>query len=290
MIIRECIICRRRAGEGSVEQASVRSNVRAFRHETFALWRCPQCGTIHARDEVDLAHYYAKYPFHDLPIDWRIAAMYDNFEARLVRAGLRPDHRILDYGCGSGHLVKHLRGAGYANVSGFDEYGKEFGDRAVLDERYDCIVSQDVIEHVASPSALLSEFERLTNPGAIIAVGTPNATAIDLRRPEDFVHTLHAPYHRHLLSREALLLLGERRKWSLVEYYPTMYSNTRVPFLNEAFYLHYTRLTDGTLDALMEPVRVGALLMKAPETLFYGFFGFFLSRHTDVMAIFRRGA
>ena len=67
-----------------------------------------------------------------------------------------------------------------------------------------------------------------------------------------------------------------------------MYSNTRVPFLNEAFYLYYTRVCDDTLDALMEPVRAGALVLRAPITLFLGFFGSFLSRGTDVMAVFRR--
>lgn len=288
MIIRECILCKRRAGERAVEEASVRSNVRVFRNELFALWRCPGCGSIHARDEVDLGYYYSQYPFHDLPIDWRIRAMYQNLLSRLRKAGLSPQHRILDYGCGSGHFVTFLKEAGYVNVTGFDEYSKEYGDRAVLSEQYDCIMSQDVIEHVSSPHALVEEFDRLTTDRAIIAIGTPNASAIDLRRPEDFVHTLHAPYHRHILSKDALFSLGARRNWALLEYYPTMYSNTLVPFLNEAFYLYYTRLTDGTLDALMEPVRASSLLLRGPETLFWGFFGSSFSRHTDVMAVFRR--
>lgn len=290
MTNRECIVCGRSSAESSVEEASVRSNVRVFRTETFALWRCPGCSTLHARDEVDLAHYYAQYPFHDLPIDWRIRAMYGNFRKRLERAGLRREHRILDYGCGGGHLVKYLQQAGYPNVSGFDQYSKVYGDRAVLKHRYDCIVSQDVIEHVPSPRALLEEFEEISTDQGIIAIGTPNAAAIDLKRPEDFVHTLHAPYHRHILSKDALLSLGQSRRWQLARYYPTMYSNTRVPFLNEAFYLYYTRLTDNTLDALMEPVKAGALLLRAPLTLFWGFFGSFFSRNTDVMAIFRRGS
>jgi len=141
---------------------------------------------------------------------------------------------------------------------------------------------------VAEPHHLLSEFQNLTRPGAVVAVGTPSAGAIDLARPADFVHTIHAPYHRHILSKDALIAAGQRQGWSLARYYPTMYSNTRIPFLNEAFYLYYTRITDGTLDALMEPVRVGALLLRAPVTLFWGLFGSYFSRHTDVMAVFRK--
>src|SRR5437899_2976761 len=81
-------------------------------------------------------------------------------------------------------------------------------------------------------------FRRLTRPGAGIALGTPNADVIDLGKPEAFVHTLHAPYHRHILSKSGLLSAGERQGWKPVHYYPTMYSNTKVPFLNEAFYLY----------------------------------------------------
>jgi SAM-dependent methyltransferase len=213
--------------------------------------------------------------------------MYGNFLKRLESSGLKPSDRVLDYGCGGGHFVAYLRERGYT-VSGFDEYSSQFGDRSVLDQRYDCIVSQDVIEHVPSPHALLDEFTRLTVPGALIALGTPNAANLDLRHSESFVHAIHAPYHRHILSDEALREIGEQHGWQLQRFYPTMYTNTAVPFLNERFYLYYTKVTDGTLDALMEPVRAGALLARMPETLFWGFFGGLFPRHTDVMAMFRR--
>jgi 2-polyprenyl-3-methyl-5-hydroxy-6-metoxy-1,4-benzoquinol methylase len=283
-----CIVCERETAETNAEQQDVRSNVRAFRAERFAFWRCSHCKSLHAKDEVDLAHYYAKYPFHDLPVDWRIRAMYKSQLRRLTNAGVTTSHKILDYGCGGGQFVRYLREQGFKDVSGFDEYGTEFGDKGVLADTYDCILSQDVIEHVPSPHALLTEFNRLTRPKGVIAVGTPNALAIDLGRPEEFVHTIHAPYHRHILSKDALIDAGKRHGLTMDAYYPTMYSNTRVPFLNEAFYFYYTKIADGTLDALMEPVRVGALLLRIPVTLFWGLFGSFFSRHTDVMAVFRR--
>ncbi|HEX7668507.1 MAG TPA: class I SAM-dependent methyltransferase [Polyangiaceae bacterium] len=288
MTTRVCVVCERESQESGLEEAAVHSNVRIFRNEAFVLWRCPHCRSLHARDEVDLAHYYAHYPFHDLPVDWRLRAMYGNQLARLRRAGLEKQHRILDYGCGGGHFVEFLRSAGYENVTGFDEYSPKYGDKGVLSETYDCIHSQDVIEHVAAPHELLREFEGLTRKGAVIAVGTPNAANIDLSHAKDFEHTIHAPYHRHILSKDALLDAGKRAGWALQRFYPTMYSNTRIPFLNERFYLYYIRLTDGTLDSLMEPVRTSALLMRGPLTLFWGLFGSFFSRGTDVMAVFRR--
>jgi SAM-dependent methyltransferase len=283
-----CVICDRETPSESAEQASVASNVRAYSGERFAYWRCRHCRSIHARDQVDLAHYYARYPFHDLPSDWRFNLLHTRQLARLRRAGLERSHKILDYGCGSGSFVRFLHARGYSRARGFDEYREEYKDRSLLGDRYDCIISQDVIEHVSSPNALLAELGGATEDGAIVAVGTPNASAIDLTRPREFVHAIHAPYHRHIFSSDALIDAGRRQGLALRRFYSTMYTNTPVPFLNEAFYRYYGRMLDDTLDVVTEPVHSGALFLRLPVTLFWGVCGAFFSRHTDVMAVFQK--
>src|SRR5262249_36589474 len=80
-----CVVCERETVPA--EETRVRSNVRAFREEAFRYFRCEHCRTIHAHDDVDLAHYYGKYPFHALVMDWRLRAMYARQLARLVDAG-----------------------------------------------------------------------------------------------------------------------------------------------------------------------------------------------------------
>src|SRR4051812_45345464 len=90
-----CLVCERETAANALEQADVSSNVRLFSQETFAYWRCRHCGSIHARDEVDLARYYALYPFHELPTDWRFDAIQSRQLARLRRAGLKRSHKIL---------------------------------------------------------------------------------------------------------------------------------------------------------------------------------------------------
>src|ERR1051325_11698381 len=110
-----CNVCGQDSGP-DVEQAEVRSNVHKFASEQFAVWRCPHCLSIHARDEVDLAHYYADYPFHKLrdnKVDWMMQAMYRNLLARLTHAGFGKTSSLLDYGCGSGHFLAFLRAHGF---------------------------------------------------------------------------------------------------------------------------------------------------------------------------------
>jgi SAM-dependent methyltransferase len=283
-----CAVCNTADADIVAEQGAVRSNVRAFKGERFAVWRCRACGSIHARDEVDLAHYYARYPFHALPDDWRMRAMYDNQIRRLRRAGVGPTHRILDYGCGAGSFLRHLAHRGFKNAVGYDAYSTKYGDASVLNEKYDCVFSQDLVEHVGAPRELLDTFDALVGNDGVIAVGTPNAAALDLTEPERYVHALHAPYHRHIYSRRALVEAGERRGWRLDRYYPTQYANTLIPFLNSRFYLYYMRLFDNTLDVVIEEPKPLPLLLRLPLTLFWGFFGYFFAEETDVMAIFRK--
>jgi 2-polyprenyl-3-methyl-5-hydroxy-6-metoxy-1,4-benzoquinol methylase len=285
-----CNICQ--SSCETAEEAAVRSNVRAFRDELFRVWRCPTCASLHARDEVDLAHYYATYPFHTLgeqrDTDGLLQAMYRNQLRRLQAAGLRKEHTLLDYGCGGGAFVKFLRAAGYERVQGFDEYSEQFGDRAVLDARYDMIVSQDVLEHVAEPWDFLRTISGLMAPSGVVMLGTPNAEALSLQDPESSVHALHQPYHRHIFSKQMLLGLGEKLGWELLRYYPSMYSNTLLPFVNQRFLLHYFHAGDNTLDIVTEPIQIKNPKLYTPATLFWGLFGYFFPPETDVAVVYRK--
>jgi 2-polyprenyl-3-methyl-5-hydroxy-6-metoxy-1,4-benzoquinol methylase len=283
-----CVACGTRTEQVAPEAHWVRSNVRAFRDRRFAIWRCARCRSLHARDEVDLEHYYASYPFFTVRADLRLRLLHDHQLERLWRAGVRRDHVILDHGCGGGHFVQHLVQRGFHQVCGYDRYCAEFRAPEALARSYDCVLSQDVLEHVADPRALLGTLDALCKPGGVIAIGTPNADAIDLQAAERYIHALHLPYHRHILSRQALLRAAADYDWQLLRYYSTQYANTCIPFLNSRFYQFYAERLDATLDCLMEPPRPAALAARLPEALFWGLAGSFYAEETDVMFVFRK--
>ncbi|MCC7290468.1 MAG: class I SAM-dependent methyltransferase [Phycisphaerales bacterium] len=282
-----CAACGASCDADAVERAAVPCNVRRFLAESFIVWRCPRCRSLHARDDVDLDHYYRDYPFHSAEMAWVTRLFYRVLTRRLKRCGLRRDMSLLDYGCGKGLYVQFLTDRDYQRISGYDAYAPAFCDEAVLQRRYDMVFSQDVLEHVADPRELLNRFDELAQPGGRIVVGTPDASHIDLSRADFHRHSLHQPYHRHILSREALLDIARSLGWRLERWYDTPYVNTPAPFINVRSWLRYARSRDNTLDLAFEPFRPGANMLT-PAALFDGLFGALRCPRADILAAFRK--
>ncbi len=281
-----CCVCKSsRPDETGDETASVRSNVRPFNASRFSLWRCANCRTIHAADEVDLNEAYGVYPFFGQELDFVLRCGYRRLVRRLRRAGLRPGCRVLDFGCGSGLLVQYLREKGFA-AAGYDPYSPDHGDATLLDEQYDVVVAQDVIEHDDDPLGVLAKLDALAAPGGIIAIGTPNADGIDLARAEKFVHPLHQPYHRHILALPALLEAGRNLGWNVERTYMTPYTN--MPVLSLPMLHYYMRCFDGTINTLFDRPAASLRLWLSPETIFYLTLGYWLCDDADIVAIFRK--
>ena len=268
------------------ERAVVRPNVRQFAHLRFHVWRCPNCRSIHAEESVDLAAFYANYPFFRQQLDTLLRWGYRRLLRRLRRAGVGPTTRILDYGCGSGHLVKYLQENGL-QAFGYDPYSVTHNDESLLNSRYDCVIAQDVIEHAENPLAMLKTLESFAKPGGLIAIGTPNADGIDLHRPAKYIHPLHQPYHRHIFSFHALKQRAGDLGWTLERFYPTPYTN--MPGLSLPFLHHYMRCFDTTIDVLFDKPLRSWRFWLSPETLFYLLLGYFLCDDADVVALFRVG-
>lgn len=98
---------------------------------------------------------------------------------------ITPSTRILDYGCGAGHIVKALRTQNVA-ASGCDVF-YEGGDRSKMvereffagsikrmeldgripfgDETFDLVINNQVMEHVTDLDQVLSEIHRVLKPG-----------------------------------------------------------------------------------------------------------------------------
>ena len=85
--------------------------------------------------------------------------------------------RVLDYGCG-GSPYRSLFTPGIyhrADLAGVSSLDFEFGEDsrvAAASSDYDCVLSSQVLEHVASPKAYLKECYRVLKPGGRLILST----------------------------------------------------------------------------------------------------------------------
>jgi 2-polyprenyl-3-methyl-5-hydroxy-6-metoxy-1,4-benzoquinol methylase len=282
-----CVVCSADVSAADVATTQIRSNVRRFASEVFRLWQCPSCKSIHAVDEVDLASYYAHYPFHGQRPSFPVRLAYNGKLRELEKFGLQRQQRILDYGCGGGVFVEHLRSHGYQHASGYDAYVKE-GEYAVEPTGlYDVVLSQDVIEHVDSPRAHLERLIELTVPGGLIVLGTPNAGVVEMAHPERYIHILHQPYHRHVLSAAALESLAKSLGVELLAVRHGFVGNRAIPGLNGRYLLRTLRAHGDVLDDMVAGKVVWKWELFSPGAFWDLFTGYWNDPGNDMTVVLR---
>ena len=89
--------------------ARIHSNVRRFVKDEFTVWRCTGCGSLHCKEDVDLAYYYGGYFYTDQQLDYFSRCAYAARIRQLRRWGWNTDRTLLDYGCGSGAFLRLLQ-------------------------------------------------------------------------------------------------------------------------------------------------------------------------------------
>ena len=285
----ECVFCGTSTAElAAAESAQVRCNVREFGDETFTVWRCAKCGSLHATEPIDADRYYEHYlysrprlGFYTFGKVWLHKRM-----GLIKRAGLKRGTTLLDYGCGSGGFVRYAREHGVL-AEGYDPYSETFGDASVLEKSYDFVTAQDVLEHVDDPRTLVDDLKSYVTPDGCIAIGTPNADGLDLHNPLDHVGPLHQPFHRHIPSAAELQKMTSEGGWKVIELNRNSFADTRIPFFNTAFSGRFVQSGGGYIDAGLEPKSICHIIATNPSLIFWGLFGSLFSRKTLVMIVAR---
>jgi 2-polyprenyl-3-methyl-5-hydroxy-6-metoxy-1,4-benzoquinol methylase len=140
--------------------------------------------------------------------------------------------RVLEVGCGNGVHLAQLHGLGWqvegidpdpdavrsAQGAGLDARVSTIYDANLLDNYYDAIVMQDVIEHVHDPNLALQICRRALRPGGVIRIGTPNLDAVGHARFARDWTGLDPPRHLFLFTRKSLNWILKRNGFKVAEF------------------------------------------------------------------------
>ncbi len=281
-----CRICREPSH--SPDSVRVRGATRDVQHETYTVWRCRHCATLNALEAVDYARIYQSYPIQRQQYDAFSRLMFAKRLRILQRAGLQREHQVLDHGCGSGHFVRYLRDQGY-RAEGYDPYNERYADTRVLAQRYQMVTSQDVIEHVDDPAAMLATLAQWVAPQGRLVIGTPYAENVDLHDRIDQLGVLHQPFHRFVMAKAQAPRFFALPGWTLEDIIDECYIDTPYPFANTMFLFHLFDSGEGMMDFAFDDIPASHFL-RHPSLLFWGFFGRLFARRQDLFAVMVRQA
>jgi 2-polyprenyl-3-methyl-5-hydroxy-6-metoxy-1,4-benzoquinol methylase len=136
------------------------------------------------------------------------------------------DFSVLDVGCGTGRLLSLIREA-HPNSK---LQGIELDSRAVKiargkgliverttiekyapKKKFNLIIMQQVIEHVANPIAIMNKLKSLLVPDGVLILETPNLSGWDYKVfKKELWGGYHFPRHWVLFSRRSLRTLSEK--------------------------------------------------------------------------------
>ena len=268
----------------------VYSNRRKFSDRKFTVWRCSSCGSLHSKEAVNLDEYYQGYLVNQ-QLNYVLSCIYLTRLRLLSRYGFCKSSTLLDFGCNQGLFLEFLRRRGYTNVFGYDPYVSEYDDETPLSQKYNFVVSYQVIEHVDEPRFFFSQAASCLEKGGILAIETPNATEIPLSETDGYLmnqkHILHQPYHQHILSKKALLDLGLSQDLTVVQSSRTFEGETLFPGVNNRAIWTYIRLAGDVHDVIEQPIQL-KIILTSPQLLFYAFAGYFLPVKGNMTVIFWR--
>lgn len=130
---------------------------------------------------------------------------------------------FLEIGVGSGHLFNYV--ADKVNM----RFGVEPGswkpshpnivtDIGLIpkDIKFDIIVVQDVLEHLASPVAILKKLRSVANSGCVITLGFPNKDSLPARLFKGKWRMIRPLGHIHFFSSKSILRSLQQSGWKIV--------------------------------------------------------------------------
>lgn len=257
------------------QRGRARGNTRHYMSQEYDLWKCNKCGSINTLGEVDLKEIYSNYPLQARTLDYFAMTAYNNLLTRLKKQGLNENHNILDMGCGQGIFLQYMKSKGYNHITGYDPYVVEFNDIELLNQKYDFVVANDVIEHVEDIHEFFNSCINVLSPKGILYIGTADSAGVtDMANLRPELMRLHLPYHRVLITREFLRSLGRENGLKELYFYDRSYMDTLYPFVNYRFLNEFNVSLGHVIDRAFEPVS-GIHFIKNFLLFFYAFFGYF---------------
>lgn len=229
----------------------------------FTYVRCSDCTAMYLHNrpllsKLDLiypAEYTAFHPSKKTSLVQRARDIVQFKKYKSFKDYITPNDAILEFGCGSGELLKVIKtkgspthrlvGIDFSDYAAKDlrDSGIEFSKGDIIDYEskagaFGAVILNQVIEHMAAPRKILKKIKHLLRDGGIVYFETPAIGAWDSRiAPLHYWGGWHAPRHFVIFSEQTLGRILKEENFELVSvsyfFSPFLWANTLQFYLEQ---------------------------------------------------------
>lgn len=284
-----CAFCRQGTLEASEEIVNVPSDVRKYKNEYFTIWRCPGCKAIHSLKVLDLAGYYENYPFDQIANNFFVERAIHNLVKIARGYGMTNDSEILHNGPLDFVTAEVFRKYGLSKIDVLSRPTIPHGPWPFSDKQYDFIILVNCLDTTDDPLRFLQQIKERLKPGGRLLIQAVDAAKLDLKNLSPIITDLHQPYRIHIYSKLILLRLANSAGLDFVDYQCRSYWDTLLPFVNERAVDALDKLTDGSLDAKVDPAKLKFnRWWHLPYLLYSGLLGGVFPKRSFMLTVFER--
>jgi 2-polyprenyl-3-methyl-5-hydroxy-6-metoxy-1,4-benzoquinol methylase len=237
--------------------------------EKFELLKCDTCGLVLTNpvpNETDIAKYYNSpdYLSHKTITRNLTSIVYNLLRYVNIRNKYKfvncfeTEKSILDYGCGSGHLLHYFKKNGW-KIQGVEpntkarEIASKLNNTKILNNSevdklpknsFDVITLWHVLEHIHSLNEVVNNLVSLLKQSGILIIAVPNINSPDALKYKEMWAGLDVPRHLYHFSTASMILflsnhklvVSETKPMRLDAYYVSLlsekYKGNKFPYLN----------------------------------------------------------
>jgi len=277
-MIRTCRIC----GNSNQNEIYIAREMAFGYRDEFEYFQCSRCGCLQISEiPKDLDKYYPEdyYSFNEANISKKNPFKYFLKRQRLryylegkgiigkimdmkfghpelpdwmKPAKLKIDSKILDVGCGTGHLLVNLKNEGFSHLAGVDPYiaedlyyrnGVTVFKRELweLEDEFNFIMLHHSLEHIADPrSCFQALYDRIVSDGLVL-IRIPTVSSFAWKKYKTNWVQLDAPRHLCLHSIKSVDILAEETGFKVEN---IKFDSTAFQFLGSEQYIKNIPLLD----------------------------------------------